>query len=1210
MPIDPSQHRASLGRFEHQHSTFIPNSIWQNRNNNLAQTISNKLPQTASAQSALLSFLLLSQITTVQSSTAGTPAFAAPHTTSDSAISTQASAVCKALPMVSQRQTYSPACPSSVACPVLVTACQTKTPLSFPERPSAALTTTISPVDNAGFLKLPMAAATTEQIPANSLIWNTRHKFYAVNDETVKGSIIKELTSILVQLDLLSQSKANELEFDWKQKVAGQTLYVIPTVTRKPRGIEKRRSFKSMNEDIMNHIKKNCAGEMEITDLNGRNKAEVKLFVIQEWKKFLKQPDSTLRKILHAPEVSKMMGKTFDFVGLVIFNTVEMISTAITDLLAAYYRRQHYQLTNDSICLLRQNRFALATIATSLELGGTLNRPKTVKKFFSKPPELSRTLPLDSEAIFFTRNKQLDTQTELIMTAQSHSERVNQFDPMVINSQTQSRYVGHNPQKKGLPKDSVPIEFDDAMGVWRESLPPHLPLLNVELQSGRTFVMIHGERYPLRLAGYMKYQIVVKRPSGEVDFLPVYRDRISKSWHLKTKDRQPIFPPDDEALIQRIKIEVDDSRKFELVANDNPAFYGDANIVKVSDASTGVALADALEMNGEVIPIHKISVERRGSRYDVLDPYNPYNDAHSPVWDGDRWSLEPATSPYVSLKLKKQISPDMYVSDVNLYSLSAPDKHGLRWDINDNAYLKVRHEFVRVLPESQSTLRDHNGNPLSVVFADGQFQPAPITALQVLPVPPLHETISAPGSVALVPALNEDIPDFNRFHKTMRYLLENHWVPDMGKTELIDNLHSMFPRENITVQQVPSSNLTTIRSMVSVSDLRFFLDSSLEGNDSKLLNGPELEQALSKYDSRLNGGRIHSAIGLTRDETTPATTRSQSEMALLMRKRVKDGCNEIRNILDQQTTLEQQRTLLLANHDFLGEGSVTLNSYAPPKVLYEALIEFFIPLSRAYPNVIIAPGSIYISTDIPETLRRKKLTYTADNGTPKVAQAVHFSAIVAPVFYNGTLVTTARRGEYLAYQTHPDNNESISEAAIWMDNLDTPIPSGARLIVHNDNQDHLIDPIDADAGHQGTIFSGKTLLPGERVIAESVLRPHMAKNSTAKIFQSDFMVQNEKFLLIIGNEFKVTRNFLPSLRLQLLPINSSEDGGVRYDWILHQSSGEALDERLRSIADNYLLIDRSDQSNHLSNIAPRIHTVETFSQSDLTIHYYHLGEDE
>ncbi|MBG6245660.1 hypothetical protein CS369_14305 [Candidatus Symbiopectobacterium sp. 'North America'] len=101
-------------------------------------------------------------------------------------------------------------------------------------------------------------------------------------------------------------------------------------------------------------------------------------------------------------------------------------------------------------------------------------------------------------------------------------------------------------------------------------------------------------------------------------------------------------------------------------------------------------------MNGEIVPVKEVVSPGRGVHYEVYNSNYPDKEHHLVSWDGRRWVFERPTSVHVSSSLETQITSDMFTHNIDVTHLSSPDKNGLRWDENNNSYLNVKNQFIRV----------------------------------------------------------------------------------------------------------------------------------------------------------------------------------------------------------------------------------------------------------------------------------------------------------------------------------------------------------------------------------------------------------------------------------------------------------------------------------------------------------------------------------
>jgi hypothetical protein len=1199
MPYDIVTHQESLHCFVKE-SLPISDSFLQRQKRNIINLIPARLLEHCSMKNMVRFALLLTQIRTVQSS----PVRLGPH---NSAL-TELPTFCHGINAAIAPDTH--AFNMSYAYYADSYMCTDQADLHAYQHSNLDKNGEVKLPDfttiPGSFFNLPMAQAfsTMEQNP--ELAWDPEKKLLIIRDEVAQNDFFSKILNHLVETEKISAEDARKKEFEWRLTLAGQPLYIAPI---REHSVEKRRSFKDLQKDTRAYIEENCVLETQIVNPEGRTIVETIIVKIDQWEQFLTWPDSYLRAQFNGPAISSTQSRIFDNTGFVLLLVPGIVSMSFLAPLRDWAKQRYYAAKGDEICRIVQNEALVEHAFSFIEVGdlGKVSYSGTLrgkKPFLHKPPALSKTIPVESNAIFYAANKQAGTQTELILAAKKYTDNVNQYENIVLTKQDASNYIGHRgnaPKNKAQSHDSgIRIEYDDLSETWRETLPPHMPLLSVEFQSGRTFVTIMGERYPLHMTAHNQYQVAVKYKNGESRLLPVYRDRISKSWHLKIDGEKPLFSPADESFIQQLKIEVDRTRTFEIRNNDNQAFYGDGKVIDVTSGGDTPSSFTAIEMNGEVIPVQTTSIDRHGIRYDTTSVNSMRDDSRTIVWDGDRWSLEGATSRYIAKSLKDSITPNMYASNVDIPHLSGPDQKGIRWDANQNGYLKVRNEFVQILPESHSTLLTPSGAPLSIVFRNGKYHLHKILMAE----PPLSRAYNpVQPAVAQLPEASgghDDRPTPEQADKTMKYFLENIWIESFENDDFYWKAQSYFETDDVKVEQVPSSQLQTVRTIISAKGEVAVLDISLDSKKRKILAGAELDLALSKYHERKSGNNIKHAIGLVQNLPSGNHMLTHSRVLHHTQNLIKTGSATIKGALDTLAYPPAERTLVLGNNDFLGEGSFALNACADLKTLYEALVKHVIPLSIARPNTILAPGTIYISQGIPAAIAEKHLHYQLSSRNFSVEAPIFFTAIIAPVFYNGKIVTIARKGEYLEYET-AHNTTSIL-------NLDDTLPSGKLLISKNEDAESFLKSGKCRNSQSRSIFAGKTLLSGEAALIESILRPHMANMANTNIFQNDFLIEDDKFLFIIGNEAKESHNFQPTIRKELLSTNEKSYQGTRYDWILHTSTGEMIDPKLQAVADNYLRVDSNDQSEFKSMISQRMHSLELAAGSGISMHRHDLAE--
>jgi len=643
-------------------------------------------------------------------------------------------------------------------------------------------------------------------------------------------------------------------------------------------------------------------------------------------------------------------------------------------------------------------------------------------------------------------------------------------------------------------------------------------------------------------------------------------------------------------LIDIIKLEVDLTKQYRAIDNANPRVYGSGKIVEVrtrnDDISTHAPRYLVVEMAGELVPVRTTILPEHGVRYDAYDLKFPEKAGYAIEWDTDRWLLERWTSPHVSKSLKEFVTTDMAAAGIDGSRLSASDAQGIRWDENNLGYIKVRKKFVPIHLGERSYVGTSGKKEIYVEYRHNQFHRSEFEKRQ------------RSDSVAL------------RFYGKIKELStsaaqEGQLVVNFGAV-----LQSMFSNEHATVEQVPSSSLDKKRLLVSVADEQYVLESSKHNQNLDLLAGEESEQALSKHRGRASGGNIKHVFGLRqRSKIGKISVPGQAKRDEITYAHVRNGARQIRGLLERQKEKGIQGKMLVLGHaDFLQTDVFGEDVFSSPDVLYLALHNMFTPLSTDYPDAIIVPGSMSISSLIPDIYQGSNIRYRQAGVTRKVEEMLSFSATIAPVFHGGKLIAAARKGEYLTHQ-FPDfaQEQSRKHDAVRFTTLERGFPQGTLLSMGNDSipfDDRVIERL---SQRRGTIFAGKTLIPQEKEMLEwllhstaDVTQSHIAEN----FFNNEFMVGDEKFLLIIEDEFEQNPYLKSSVRSLALDESKSVEDGSRYDWILHTSAGQTIDARLRAAGDNYLHADHGDENAYISEYHQRLQVRSYWEEENLYVYDY------
>lgn len=153
-------------------------------------------------------------------------------------------------------------------------------------------------------------------------------------------------------------------------------------------------------------------------------------------------------------------------------------------------------------------------------------------------------------------------------------------------------------------------------------------------------------------------------------------------------------------------------------------------------------------------------------------------------------------------------------------------------------------------------------------------------------------------------------------------------------------------------------------------------------------------------------------------------------------------------------------------------------------------------LSKKYPNVLIVPGSMYVT-------EKGKMGLYDQNSTKGVKGNLYTQNIV-PIFYNGSLIRIIKKGGFLQYEDQYKKRHDVCDSATHKHLIEKNI----KMSVVGYHEDQLDD-------YKHLIFVGKTPLPGERECLERLKIYH------DDIYSPIFLIKELKFGLEICGDSHV-----------------------------------------------------------------------------------------
>ncbi|KTD17378.1 hypothetical protein [Legionella jordanis] len=171
--------------------------------------------------------------------------------------------------------------------------------------------------------------------------------------------------------------------------------------------------------------------------------------------------------------------------------------------------------------------------------------------------------------------------------------------------------------------------------------------------------------------------------------------------------------------------------------------------------------------------------------------------------------------------------------------------------------------------------------------------------------------------------------------------------------------------------------------------------------------------------------------------------------------------------------------IILGYEDYFQSGAGHLNhGCVPQEIGVRYFVDVFANLTKGYENIVLIPGSIYLSVD---KLEADNKPYR-QNGSKNFNAEVYVQNVV-PVFFAGKCIRLLKKGDYLSahiknpnHKQHCHRKTAISSEADFLHLLTSE--ECERLQVDVYHEDELEDKV------KNCVMFGKTPLPGERQLLE------------------------------------------------------------------------------------------------------------------------------
>ncbi|PKC36119.1 hypothetical protein V462_10835 [Pantoea ananatis 15320] len=564
----------------------------------------------------------------------------------------------------------------------------------------------------------PVPLAKKESTKVASVIRDLKTESYIITGEQKKNELISGLVQYLVSDGQMTADEGKDAELWLRSESAGMPMVAARLDNEAVNTGRTKRALAAENDPrTAEHIKKHCAFEEEVLDAQGENQGKVLIFQAQRAENPFRMIYDNYPDRRPSPEERGVADGLNIAANILTLGIKPLIGTIV----ANAKRRKYYQNQGNDICAERFRRLITAEVATSLDVDGlTFTRRGITGKV--RPSELLHALPEQKRAAFFTRNPHTGIRKDILLELKQGNGAINDNGRKVYLKPTEreNEFVTYHPYavKPELLERRVIVDENNLS--WRYADSFDSSVLRVEISEGKRHIRLHGEMYELHQNGAGKYEIVVKKASGIKEFVPVYMEPLSRTWHLSTHNEHPVFNIKQKEIIQKIRIDKQvQLDSYYHLQNNNPSYYGAGKVIKVE---SGNIKGDFIEMAGEFIPVRNSKHQGQGVLYEVYDMKFPEKPGHPIEWDGNRWLFERKTSVHVSKDLKKIISSEMVSEKMEAGKLSAPDHQGLRYDANGNGYIKIEDQFYKIHKNEQLYfIKKSNGSKIFIDFKGNEF---------------------------------------------------------------------------------------------------------------------------------------------------------------------------------------------------------------------------------------------------------------------------------------------------------------------------------------------------------------------------------------------------------------------------------------------------------------------------------------------------------
>ncbi|WP_380178243.1 glycerophosphodiester phosphodiesterase family protein [Kalamiella sp. sgz302252] len=533
-----------------------------------------------------------------------------------------------------------------------------------------------------------------------------KNNIYQVKSEEEIKKTITNLKDNLLKNSELSQDDASNFEYYMKAQASENPIIISPLENSYARAANGKEAFNQCN--------------LVETVLDGKGNKMGYALLFQE-----KQSDPTFNEVYDLAEGSpSQKGSNQENKNAISADVMLIGIDSLTGKLLIDAKREAYRKnTDDDLCHRHNNRFPVAGLAVANDRDYYSLRPG---KTLPKPAELKNSLAANDNAAFYTLNPQNGIRTDINLILLRGEEKYTANDnnkTYLKRTEIPNEFVIYQPGGQEENQSLDRVIFDEEHSVWRYKNRMSHEKLNVVSEEGGKKIDLYGDYYNIYDSTGDKKVIGYLTKDGIKEYLPVYMDPLSKTWHVDKYKGWSAFSQEEEEVITELAIKIDPKGNYRGSLTNNRIYYGDAVIFsKVEDENVSSFDERYIEIYGKLVPVRNYKHQGSGVLYEVFDRNHPEKKGYPVAWSGTRWMFEKPDSVHLSPELAARITPAMLASDIDRSLLTAPDRRGIRTDKNNNMYILARDGFVKIEEQGNKLLiKGESNKKIFISFKDNRF---------------------------------------------------------------------------------------------------------------------------------------------------------------------------------------------------------------------------------------------------------------------------------------------------------------------------------------------------------------------------------------------------------------------------------------------------------------------------------------------------------